>query len=60
VPGKKMQKCMELIKYPLELIDSTIREIRALSTRQVTPLRNIDLQELIQSLLNDLVKEYFG
>ncbi|MDB5210916.1 MAG: domain S-box protein, partial [Sediminibacterium sp.] len=45
-----------LIKYPLELIDSTIREIRALSTRQVTPLRNIHLKELIQTLLNDLAK----
>lgn len=54
--GKKDAKVLELIKYPLELIDSTIREIRALSTTQVTPLRNIDLQELIQSLLNDLVK----
>jgi PAS domain S-box-containing protein len=54
--GKKDAKVQELIKYPLELIDSSIREIRALSTTQVTPLRNIDLQELIQSLLNDLIK----
>jgi PAS domain S-box-containing protein len=54
--GKKDAKVLELIKYPLELIDSTIREIRSLSTTQVTPLRNIHLQELIQSLLNDLVK----
>ncbi len=54
--GKKDEKIMGLIKYPLELIDSTIREIRALSTRQVTPLRNIHLKELIQTLLNDLAK----
>jgi signal transduction histidine kinase len=54
--GNKDEKVKSLIKYPLELIDSTIEEIRALSTRQVTPLRDIDLEELIQSLLYDLVK----
>ncbi len=54
--GEKDAKVLALIKYPLELIDSTIREIRALSTTQVTPLRNIHLQELIQSLLNDFIK----
>ncbi|MEO8172175.1 MAG: PAS domain S-box protein [Sediminibacterium sp.] len=54
--AKKDNKVMELVKYPLELIDNTISEIRSLSTRQVTPLRNIDLQELVQSLLVDLRK----
>ncbi|MBV9989457.1 MAG: PAS domain S-box protein [Chitinophagaceae bacterium] len=52
--GQKDAKVKELIKYPLELIDSTINEIRLLSHRQVTPLRNVDLKELIQGLTIEL------
>lgn len=44
----------ELVKYPLELIDSSIQEIRLLSSHQVTPLKDIDLQELVQSQLDNL------
>jgi two-component system sensor histidine kinase UhpB len=44
----------ELVKYPMELIDSTIREIRLLSSHQVTPLKNVALQELVQSQLDKL------
>jgi PAS domain S-box-containing protein len=43
----------ELIKYPMELIDNTMREIRLLSSRQVTPLKDVDLKELIQSQLDN-------
>jgi signal transduction histidine kinase len=46
----------ELVKYPIELIDSSIQEIRLLSSRQVTPLKNVDLQELVQSLVDSLTK----
>jgi two-component system NarL family sensor kinase len=44
----------ELVKYPSELIDSSIQEIRSLSSRQVTPLKNVDLRDLVQSLLDRL------
>ena len=43
-----------LVKYPSELIDNSIQEIRLLSSRQVTPLKNVDLQDLVQSLLDRL------
>jgi signal transduction histidine kinase len=44
----------ELVKYPSELIESSIQEIRLLSSRHVTPLKNVDLQDLVQSLLDRL------
>jgi signal transduction histidine kinase len=44
----------ELVKYPSELIDSSIQEIRLLSSRHVTPLKDVDLQDLVQSLLDKL------
>ncbi len=56
VASKSNAKVKELISYPMEMIDNSINEIRLLSSRQVTPLKNINLEELIQSLLDDLVK----
>ena len=50
------EKLKELIKYPIELLDSTIHEIRLLSSKLVTPLKNINLKELIELLLADLGK----
>jgi signal transduction histidine kinase len=44
----------QLVKYPCELIDSSIQEIRLLSSRHVTPLKDVDLQDLVQSLLDRL------
>jgi PAS domain S-box-containing protein len=44
----------ELIRYPMELVDNTIGEIRSLSSKLVAPLKNIDLQELIQELIRKL------
>jgi signal transduction histidine kinase len=44
----------ELVKYPSELIDSSIQEIRSLSSRHVTPLKDVDLRDLVQSLLDRL------
>ncbi|MCW3086679.1 MAG: hypothetical protein JWQ78_65 [Sediminibacterium sp.] len=46
----------EMIKYPIDLIDKTIEEIRLLSSKLATPLKNISLQELCQQLVNDLGK----
>jgi len=44
----------DVLAYPLELIDNSIKAIRSLSHKQVTPLKNIDLKSLIQKLLEDL------
>ncbi len=41
----------KLVKYPMQLIDSCIHEIRQLSSRQVTPLKNIRLKNLLDTLL---------
>ena len=52
--GHQNEAVKDLIKYPIELIDSSIREIRLLSSRHVTPIKDVDLRELVQSLLDSL------
>ena len=52
--GKQNPAVNNLIKYPIELIDSTINEIRLLSSKNVTPVKNINLKELIQLLVENL------
>jgi len=52
--GKKDEKLKELIKYPLELIDLSIEEIRRLCQKLVTPQKSIKLNELVQDLLFNL------
>ena len=54
VAAKKNESIKDIVKYPMELIDSSIEEIRLLSHKQVTPLKNIDLEELIGKLLFNL------
>ncbi len=51
VAANKDEKIKAILKYPMELIDTTVEEIRLLSKRQVTPVKNIDLEELIQQLV---------
>jgi len=51
---KKNDEIKELVRYPMELIDSSIEAIRSLSRMEVTPLKNIDLEELVRELLLDL------
>jgi PAS domain S-box-containing protein len=46
----------ELIKYPIELIDSSIEEIRLLCHRLATPLKNIDLNQMVRDLLDNFSK----
>jgi signal transduction histidine kinase len=52
--GNESEAVKELVKYPMELIDSSIQEIRLLSSRHVTPIKDVDLQELVHSLLDSL------
>jgi two-component system sensor histidine kinase UhpB len=50
----KDEASKEIIKYPIELIDNTIEEIRLLSSRNVTPLKNVDLHELVKTLIEKM------
>ena len=52
--GRQDARVNNLIKYPIKLIDSTISEIRLLSSKNVTPAKNINLKELIQLLVENL------
>ena len=54
--AKKNESIRDIIKYPIELINSSIDEIRLLSHKQVTPLKNINLQEMLQNLVSALDK----
>jgi len=54
--GNKNAQLKELIKYPMELIDNSIEEIRTLCRGMVTPLKNIDLKEMTEQLLNKLIQ----
>jgi PAS domain S-box-containing protein len=51
--GNKNARLKKLIEYPLELIDTSIEEIRSLCKKMVTPIKNIDLEDLVQRLVND-------
>ena len=54
--GNKSAQVKKIIKYPIELIDKSIEEIRSLCRKMVTPVKNIDLSELVQGLLYDLTQ----
>lgn len=54
--GNKSAQLKKLIEYPLELINTSIEEIRTLCSKMVTPIKNIDLKELVQRLVNDFRK----
>jgi PAS domain S-box-containing protein len=43
-----------LLSRSTELVDNAIEEIRTLTASQVTPLKSINLQELIQSLIHKI------
>jgi signal transduction histidine kinase len=53
IAGNKNARVKKLIEYPLELIDTSIEEIRALCKKLVTPVNNIDLKDLVQRLVDD-------
>jgi len=52
--GQDKPEIKQLIKYPIELIDSSIEEIRSLCHRLATPLTNIDLNQMVKELLDTL------
>lgn len=54
--GERNDLFKEVIKYPLELINQTINEIRLLSKKLVSPVINFNLHGLIEDLLSNLHK----
>ncbi len=48
---KKDENVNELIKYPIELIELSIKEIKQLSHRLVLPLKGITLKEMVEDCL---------
>lgn len=48
--SKQSKEIGELIKYPLELLDNGIQEIRYLTHKNITPSADIDLREMLQGL----------
>ncbi len=48
------EEMKKLMTYPIEMINLSIEEIRLLSNSLVTPLKDIDLEELIRNLLSGL------
>jgi PAS domain S-box-containing protein len=44
----------DIIRQSIGLVDNAINEIRALTREQVTPQRQVDLRELIQSLVDNM------
>ncbi len=54
VAGREDKKLKKQLKHPISLIDSSISEIRLLSSKNVTPLKNINLKELVGRLLYDI------
>lgn len=51
--GNEHPEIKPMIAYPMELIESSIQEIRMLSSRHVTPQKNINLEEMVQILLKN-------
>ena len=54
VAASKSETIKELIKYPIELIGTTMEEIRLLCRKLVTPVKNIELKEMVEDLLSTL------
>jgi len=45
------------LEYPIHLIDETMVEIRLLTRRSVTPKQNVNLKELLQTLIDAMFKK---
>lgn len=54
VAGKRNPEIKESLKYPIQLIDDAMNEIRLLSSHYVTPTKNINLEEIVKLLLGSV------
>jgi len=48
--AKKNEEFAELLKYPIELLDSGIQEIRYLTHKNITPSKDMDLRQLLEGI----------
>ena len=58
ITGEKFENMKGDLRYPVELIDNTIAEIRSLSSQHVTPLKNIDLRDMVREQLDKVQGQY--
>lgn len=56
IAGKKNDEVKEAIQYPMELVENAIDEIRILTAKHVTPLKNMDLEQMVLSLVEKIKK----
>ena len=56
VAGTNNAELKAALEYPLYLIDETMTEIRLLTRRSVTPKHNVNLNELLQTLIDTMFK----
>ncbi len=49
--GKKNPEIAEMLKYPIELLDNGIQEIRALTHRHISPAKDVDLKQLAEGIV---------
>jgi PAS domain S-box-containing protein len=56
IAGRDNEEVKRLTQYPKELLNLSINEIRELSRRQVTPLKDVNLKELLERIIADLQK----
>ena len=54
VASKRHPELLSEIGYPKELIDDAMNEIRLLSSNYVSPLKNTDLEDMVQVLLDTI------
>ncbi len=48
--GKKSSEFKEMIKYPIELLDNGIQEIRLLTHRHISPAKDVNLKQLTEGI----------
>lgn len=56
IAGKKDEEIKEAIQYPMELVENAIDEIRTLTAKHVTPLKDMDLEQMVLSLVDKVKK----
>ena len=57
VAGRRNETVKELIKDPIEQISKAMDEIHLLSQNLVTPLKDVDLKEIITNLINKINRD---
>ena len=56
IAGKRDEEIKEAIQYPMELVENAIDEIRTLTAKHVSPLKDMDLEQMVLSLVDKVKK----